>query len=209
VRHRQWAAHWRYSRAVPFARCRGTNLPGLNGRNALMLCSVGGVLHSPSATHLPRRSYPGALGLNAPGYFVRLTLTPCRWERDLLSMSCEMRASIPLPASRVDPGPIDAASWDRGFDSVIRRRQAVTSDMSLSNGAPCLCAPRSYCHSPRHDRRRNQPGADCRRLGDPRDANRSGNASRGATAHVALADSLALPLEIILRDEGRGGHPPA
>ena len=141
MRHRQWAAHWRYSRAVPFARCRGTNLPGLNGRNALMLCSVGGVLHSPSATHLPRRSYPGALGLNAPGYFVRLTLTPCRWERDLLSMSCEMRASIPLPASRVDPGPIDAASWDRGFDSVIRRRQAVTSDMSLSNGAPCLCVP--------------------------------------------------------------------
>jgi hypothetical protein len=141
VRRGQWAAHWRYSRAVPFARCRGTNLPGLNGRNALMLCSVGGVLHSPSATHLPRRTYLGALGLNAPGYFVRLTLTPCRWERDLLSMSCEMRASIPLPASRADPGPIRRRIMGPGFRFCESPSSGRHVDMSLSNGAPRLCVP--------------------------------------------------------------------
>jgi hypothetical protein len=33
----------------------------------------------------------------------RLMLIPCRWERDLLSMGCGMRASIPLPRIAREP----------------------------------------------------------------------------------------------------------
>jgi hypothetical protein len=75
-----------------------------------MLCSVGGVLHSPSATHLPRRTWPQRVGVL------------CAVNANLVSLGTRStfdglwnaREHSPSPLRARTPVPFDAASWDRG-----------------------------------------------------------------------------------------------
>src|SRR6266446_8352253 len=85
-----------------------------------MLCSVGGVLHSPSATHLPRRTWPQRVGvLCAPRSFAKASPVNANpvslGTRSTFDGLWIAREHPPLPASRVNPGPIRRRLVGPGF----------------------------------------------------------------------------------------------